>query len=110
MRPIRLFAWLLTVVALTMPPAMAQPVPAMQGEQASMHCADHVPPPTPCPDHDTAKHATGTCCPAMTAASALLPATVAAARRAASPSDRFSTAVASLTGFSRATEPPPPRS
>jgi hypothetical protein len=108
MKLTRAFAWLLTVVAFMMPTATMQPARAMQGGEKTVHCHDHMPP--PCPDHDTAKHAAGACCASMAAASALLPATVAAARSLASSSDLVSTAVAGLTGFSRTQEPPPPRS
>ena len=108
MKLIRAFAWLLTVVAFAMPTATMQPVRAMQGLEMAIDCHDQMPPP-PCPDHDTAQHAAGTCCPSMAAASALLPAMVAAQPSAQLSMDRTSTPVVGLTGFSRAKEPPPPR-
>jgi hypothetical protein len=107
MKLVRAFAWLLTVVAFMMPAATIQPASAMPGHEMTVGCHDHMPPP-PCPDHDTAKHAAGTCCPSM--AAALLPARVAAQQSAQSSMDRTSTPVAGLMGFSRAKEPPPPRS
>jgi len=107
MRLLRAFAWLLTVVAFMMPAAAMQPAQAMQGDAMAMHCGDPMPP--PCPDHDTAKHAAGSCCSSMAAASALLPASGDALRSAMSSLDRAATAVAGLTGISRAKEPPPPR-
>jgi hypothetical protein len=102
------FAWLLTVVAFMMPSATMQPARAMSGGGMTVHCHDPMPP--PCPDHDTAKHAAGTCCTSMAASSALLPASGDALRSAMSSLDRASTVVAGLTGFSQAKEPPPPRS
>jgi hypothetical protein len=108
MKLLRAFAWLLTVVAFMMPAATMQPARAMQGGERGMHCGD--PMPLPCPDHDTVKHAAGTCCASMAAASALLPASGDALLSSMSSLDRASTAVAGLTGFSQAKEPPPPRS
>jgi hypothetical protein len=108
MKLLRAFAWLLAVVAFMMPAAPMQPAQAMQGSGMGMHCGDPKPP--PCPDHDTTKHAAGTCCPSMTVASALLPASGDALRSAMSSLDRASTAVACLTGISQTKEPPPPRS
>lgn len=108
MRLLRAFAWLLTVMAFMVPPAAMQPAQAMQGGERGVHCPGSLPP--PCSDHDTAKHAAGTCCASMAAASALLPASGEAVASAMSSLDRASTVVAGLTGFSQAKEPPPPRS
>ena len=107
MKLARTLVWLLTVAAFVMPAVTIQPASAMPGHEMAIDCNDHMPP--LCPDHETAKHAAGTCCPSMAAASAVLPTIVTARRSMVSSSDRISTPVADLTGFSRAKEPPPPR-
>jgi hypothetical protein len=104
----RLLVWLIAAVALLAPPAMTVHAMAPVAQAASIDCADHAPPPNPCPDHGTAKHATGACCPLMSGAVALLPATVAngaAASSHALPNVRLP----SLIGRIVTQDPPPPR-
>jgi hypothetical protein len=105
MTRLRLFVWLIVLVAFASPPgltlhAVAAPATAMAD------CPDH--PPPPCPDEGTAKHAASACCPLMAGAVALLsPATVVEAPVAfqppAAPSARC------LLGRNPTKDPPPPR-
>jgi hypothetical protein len=106
MVPARLLVWMVALVALLMPPGMAVHAMASSGQAASLDCPDHAPP--PCPDHDTAKHAAGACCPLMSGAVALLP-TALVVGEAASSSALVRIHVPSLTGRIVKQEPPPPR-
>src|SRR5258708_19788508 len=76
----RILVWLIALCAFLAPPAIA-PTAAMQSSSHAMmsDCPDHAPPPAPCPDKDTAKHAAGLCCPFMAMAVAVLPATAMSA-------------------------------
>src|SRR5690348_3614099 len=75
MKALRLLVWMIALAALMVPPGLT--VHAMAPSQSvSMDCPDHAPPTDPCPDHGTAKHAAGDCCPLMTGAFALLPLSV----------------------------------
>jgi hypothetical protein len=75
MKALRLLVWMIALVVLMVPPGLT--VHAMAPSQSvSMDCPDHAPPTDPCPDHGTAKHAAGDCCPLMTGAFALLPLSV----------------------------------
>ena len=112
---VRALVWLVVVAAFlmppVMPPVMAQSAHAlpMQAGKLAVHCPDHIPPPAPCPDRDSAKHAAGTCCSLMAAVVALLPEAVAATRSTMLASERAAAVVASLTGISHTKDPPPPR-
>ena len=104
----RLLVWMIAVVALLAPPAMTVHAMAPAGQAATVDCPGHAPPPDPCPDHDTAKHAAGACCPLMSGAVALLPAVIASGETASSPTPRLGRAP-SLIGRIVTQDPPPPR-
>jgi hypothetical protein len=74
MKAARLLAWLVSLVALMVPPGMTAHAMAPAHQVASVECPDHAQPPPPCPDQGTAKHAAGDCCPVMAPMAALLPA------------------------------------
>ena len=104
----RLLVWMIAVVALLAPPGMTAHAMAPAGQAAMVDCPGHAPPPDPCPDHDTAKHAAGACCPLMSGAAALLPA--AAANGGAAPSHAVPQVHSpALVGRLFAQDPPPPR-
>jgi len=101
--------WLVALSAFLIPPAVA-PTAAMAagGHAMTSDCPDHAPPPAPCPDKDSTKHAAGLCCPFMALTVAVLPmATASADGRGftgnAAPVTR------DLTGLSPHKDPPPPR-
>jgi hypothetical protein len=105
----RSLVWLVALCAFLAPPAIA-PTAAMEagGHAMMSDCPDHAPPPAPCPDKDSAKHAAGLCCPFMALTVAVLP------MAAASPDGGgFAGNVApvsrDLTGLSPHQDPPPPR-
>ena len=104
----RLLVWMIAVLALLAPPGMTAHAMALAGQAATVDCPGHAPPTDPCPDHDTAKHAAGACCPLMSGAVALLPATVASSEAASSQVVR-QVRSPSLIGRLFAKDPPPPR-
>jgi len=112
---LRSLLWLIALVALTSPSwgTRAAPVQAAT-EQGADHaamteCGEHKPPPSDdCPSKDTAKHATGECCPSMAGSTALIPAGATAPIRSA-PERRSPAATRDLTGLAPAKETPPPR-
>ena len=80
----------------------------MPAAQAVVDCPEHAPPPDPCPDQGTAKHAGKACCPLMSGAVALLspPAVI----ETLVPFDiLLSLRVRSLAGRIFTKDPPPPR-
>lgn len=105
--------WLIAFVTLVWPPSFGGPHKAMAHDGAPTattampDCPDHAPP--PCPMNDTAKHAAGTCCPAMTGAVALLTDEAPAAPPRAVYCSFIVSAVASLSGLTFTQDPPPPR-
>jgi hypothetical protein len=104
----RLLVWLIAAVALLAPPGLTVHAMAPAGQGVSFDCPGHVPPPDPCPDHGTAKHAAGACCPLMSGAIALLPAALANDRTASTrPSPQVRSP--SLIGRVFTQDPPPPR-
>jgi hypothetical protein len=108
MTRLRLLVWLLSLVALVAPPGMTLHAMASPAEMAAVDCPDHAPPPHPCPDEGTAKHAASTCCPLMAGVVALLPPAVLAQTSApfhAGPA----APTASLAGLVHTQDPPPPR-
>ena len=118
MTRLRLLAWLLSLAALIAPPglltcvaqASAAPVehaPAV-GHAVAVGCADHLPAPPPCPDEGSARHAAGTCCPAM-AGVAMLPPPGLEVVPAASLARPDAPLARMLHGRGLQTEPPPPR-
>ena len=78
MTRIRLFVWLLTLMALIAPPGLGAHAMAPATQTSSVECPDHAPPPDPCPSEGTARHAASACCPLMMGAVALLPVPVGA--------------------------------
>lgn len=70
---LRLFVWLIALLALIAPPGMSGHATAAASQASSVDCPDHAPPPDPCPSEGTAKHAASACCPLMAGAVALLP-------------------------------------
>ncbi|HET9540094.1 MAG TPA: hypothetical protein VFQ46_05800 [Candidatus Limnocylindria bacterium] len=108
MTRLRLFVWLVALMALIAPPGMSAHAMMPAAEASSVDCADHAPPPDPCPDEGTAKHAASACCPLMSGAVALLP----------PPTEvetpvlfdvHLSLLVRSLVGRIFTKDPPPPR-
>lgn len=108
---VRFLVWLITLVALIAPPGLVAHAAsaAPSGEAAAVDCPDHAPPPVPCPDEGTARHAASTCCPLMASAVALLaPAPDLASPLATTPP--AAPRARSLAGRILVTDPPPPRS
>jgi hypothetical protein len=108
MTRVRLLVWIIAALALLVPPGMAIQATAPAGQAAMVDCPGHAPPVDPCPDHDTAKHAAGACCPLMSGAVVLLPATVANRAVALSHAPRRVPAPR-LIGRLFTQDPPPPR-
>jgi hypothetical protein len=104
----RLLVWMIAVVSLLAPPGMTVHAMAPADRAAMVDCPGHAPPPDPCPDHDTAKHAAGVCCPLMSGAVALLPATIASSATASSQAV-LQVHSPDLIGRLFAKDPPPPR-
>jgi hypothetical protein len=104
----RLLVWLIAVVALLAPPGLTVQATMAAGHVATVDCPHHAPPPDPCPERGKAKHAAGVCCPLMSGAVALLPATVANAAVASSHALQ-SVRLPSLIGRLFTQDPPPPR-
>jgi hypothetical protein len=72
MRGASFLVWLVSLVALIVPPVATGHAMPLPHSAASADCPGHAPPPVPCPDHGTAKHATGECCALMAPMLALL--------------------------------------
>jgi hypothetical protein len=104
---VRSLIWLIAVMAFVLP-SIAGPAAAALASRAAMSDCSHEAPPPNCPDNDTAKHAAGLCCPAMSGTIAVVPHGVAI-----SPDELFtsaaSTAAARLNGLNPEKDPPPPR-
>lgn len=104
----RLLVWMIAVVALLAPPGMTAHAMAPAGQLSSVDCPDHAPPPDPCPDHGTARHAAGVCCPLMAGTLALVP----PATSVEGPTVFHPPAPApalNLSGLTFSQDPPPPR-
>lgn len=111
----RTLVWLIALAIFAVPSfgaaaashAMAQPMTQEAGA-VSVDCPDHAPPPAPCPEQGTDKHAASQCCPLMAGSVALLPSTIV--DRASSPAERPLLAPAHrLAGLIFTQDPPPPR-
>jgi hypothetical protein len=101
--------WLIALCALVLPPSVAPTVVLASANHATMSdCPDHAPPPAPCPDKGTGKHAAGQCCPAMAGAVAVLPAAPAGAAPTLG-HGYMPRVVSHLSGLSLTKDPPPPR-
>jgi hypothetical protein len=99
---------MIAALALLVPPGPTVHAMAPAGHAATVDCPGHAPPTHPCPDHDTAKHAAGACCPLMSGAIGLLPPSAVngeAASTQAVPQVRSP----DLIGRVVAQDPPPPR-
>ena len=106
-RSLRVFVWMLTALALSLPPVLPAQAMAFAQPATTIECPDHVPA-DPCPDAGTARHAAGDCCPLMSNAVAVLAATadvdgLETAASAARPPSRH------LIGRTFSQDPPPPR-
>jgi hypothetical protein len=111
MTRLRALFWLLALIAVVLPSlgteAMAHAAASLE-RTASADCPEHAPPPAPCPEKGTARHAAGDCCPLMAPALAVLPPAAgddAAVSFAAARPER----VRSLAGRLFTQDPPPPR-
>ena len=107
----RAFLWLVALIAFVVPTlgtASMAHAAAFVERAVSTDCPEHAPPPDPCPEHGTSKHAAGLCCPLMSAAVALLPATMASGVRAAWQTPPRARSP-SLVGRFFTQDPPPPR-
>lgn len=111
----RTLVWLIALAIFVVPSfgaaaashAMAPPMTQDAGG-ASVDCHEHVPPPAPCPEDGTGKHAASQCCPLMAGSLALLPSTIV--DRTLSPGERPLLAPAHrLAGLTFTQDPPPPR-
>lgn len=104
---LRLLIWLLAIVALAMPIAGFPGGPAANARTMAVDCADH-PAPDPCPDHGSARHAAGLCCPMMTGSVAVF-AVVPRLAAASLPVIPPPIAGALRAGRLFTQDPPPPR-
>lgn len=111
----RALIWLIALAIFAVPSfgaaaashAMTQPM-TQDARGASVDCPDHAPPPAPCPEDGTGKHAASQCCPLMAGSVALLPSTTV--DRAASPvEDPLLAPTRRLDGLTVTQDPPPPR-
>ena len=108
MKTTRVLIWLVSLVALMMPPVATGHAMAPPQHVASVDCPDHAPPPDPCPSEGTAKHAASACCPLMSGTVAVLiaPAAIETPVFIDAP---LSTSARSLVGCVFTKDPPPPR-
>jgi hypothetical protein len=107
MKAARLLVWLVSLVALMVPPVAAGHATTAR-PAASADCPGHAPPPARCPDHDTAKHAAGACCSAMAPMMALLPTASGVDAQSMVRLPRPDP-VADFVGRTFTKDPPPPR-
>jgi hypothetical protein len=104
---LRRLLWLIALAMFACPSWIGSAT-AMDRAAHAIDGGCHDAPPPPCPEHGTAKHAAGLCCPLMSAAAALLPHALALA----APREPGAFGLASalrLTGLSPHQDPPPPR-
>lgn len=107
---VRLLVWPVVLLAFAWPAGLSQRATAgaaMAG-MAMSDCPFHAPPPHPCPDEGTAKHAAGACCPMMAGTVALMPATPEHIARPLD-HDYVLFVESSQTGLLFTLDPPPPR-
>ena len=111
----RTLVWLIALAIFAVPSfgaaaashAMAQPMTQDAGA-ALVDCPDHAPPPAPCPEQGTAKHAASQCCPLMAGSMALLPSAILE-RTPSLAEHPFLAPVHRLAGLTFTQDPPPPR-
>jgi hypothetical protein len=109
MSRLRILVWLIALVALVAPPGMTlHALAAPAAGAVAVDCHDHAPPPDPCPDDGSAKHAASTCCPLMAGAVALLSSMTAVEVPFAFDA-HLMPRVRSLSGLIPTKDPPPPR-
>lgn len=110
MTPVRALVWLMVLVAFAWPVGLwhATKAEAAMGRTAMSDCPYHAPPPQPCPDRDTAKHAAGTCCLLMAGMVALMPSALEYTGRQAR-YDYTPSVAAGQAGLLLTKDPPPPR-
>lgn len=107
----RSLCWLVALIAFVasalgaVTTMLAAPPP---GQLAASGCPEHAPPPDPCPEKGTAKHAAGDCCLQMACSLAVLPSAAAGDGPLghAAPAASFATR---LAGRAFTKDPPPPR-
>jgi hypothetical protein len=103
--------WLVVLIAFVLPSlgtaSMAHAAASVE-RTAAVDCPQHPPPPAPCPEKGTARHAAGDCCPMMASVLALLP---SAAEGDAGQSFQapLPERVRNLAGRLFTQDPPPPR-
>jgi hypothetical protein len=111
MTRLRALFWLVALIAFVVPSlgtaSMAHAAASVE-RTAAADCPEHAPPPAPCPETGTARHAAGDCCPLMASALAVLP---PAADGDAAPSFHapLPERMRSLAGRLFTQDPPPPR-
>jgi hypothetical protein len=110
MASVRLLVWPIILLAFAWPAGLSHSAKsdAATAGMAMSDCPFHAPPPHPCPDEGTAKHAAGTCCAMMAGMAALMPATpeyVACPRE----HDYVPFVESRQTGLLLTKDPPPPR-
>jgi hypothetical protein len=106
---LRSLLWLIALCAFLLPPAVTPTEATAPSKHGMMsNCPDHAPPPAPCPEKGSAKHAAGLCCPAMAQVVAVLP-VVAMTTSLASSDPPALSVTRDLTGLSPHKDPPPPR-
>jgi len=111
----RALVWLIALAIFVVPSfgtaatshAMTQPM-TQDASGASVDCPDHAPPPAPCPEDGTGKHAASQCCPLMAGSVALLPATIVD-RASSAAGQPFLAPARPLDGLTFTQDPPPPR-
>jgi len=111
MARIRSLLWLVVLITFAVSSLGAASIAhaALSGERTAADCAEHAPPPDPCPAKGSAKHAAGDCCPLMAGALALLPAVPAGGEMAMAFDALLPWRAPSLAGRLFTKDPPPPR-
>lgn len=111
----RTLIWLIALAAFVVPSfgvaaathAMTPDV-VVEAHAAMVDCPDHAPPPKPCPEQGTAKHAASQCCPLMSGSVALLPSMPFESQASLVESPLLALAHR-LKGLIFTQDPPPPR-
>jgi hypothetical protein len=106
---VRGLVWLIALCAFLLPPAFAPTTAMASSDHVSISdCPYHAPPPQPCPDKGTARHAAGTCCPLMAAMVALMPSAPEYTERQVQ-YDYMPSVATEQPGLLFTKDPPPPR-
>jgi hypothetical protein len=111
----RTLVWLIALAVFVVPSFGATtashamtPDVVVEAQAALVDCPDHAPPPKPCPEQGTAKHAASQCCPLMSGSVALLPSTDAE-QASSFVEPRLLALALRLDGLTFTQDPPPPR-